>query len=109
MGSGIVQKVAQEGICAVMIDLKEEFAERGLSNIKSLLQEGEKKGIFTPDQVQQTLSRIRGTTDFQAVADADIVIEAVFEDKQVKIDLLQKLDNICDRKTIIAPTLQVSM
>jgi enoyl-CoA hydratase/3-hydroxyacyl-CoA dehydrogenase len=102
MGSGIVQKIAQEGIPVVMVDLKDEFVQRGLANIERLLAEGVERRIFTPAQVKDILSRIQGSADFNAVADADIVIEAVFEDKQVKIDLFQKLDAICSPKTILA-------
>ena len=102
MGSGIVQKIAQEGIPVVMVDLKEEFVQRGLGNIRRLLQEGVERKIFKPEQVQEILARVQGTTDFNAVADADIVIEAVFEDKQVKADLFKKLDQICSPQTILA-------
>ena len=102
MGSGIVQKVAQEGIDVVMVDLKPEFVERGLANIKNLLQQGVERRIFKPEQVEKTLSRIQGTTDFQVVADADLVIEAVFEDKTVKQELFRKLDGVCAEKTILA-------
>jgi len=102
MGSGIAQKIAQEGIPVVMVDLKEEFVQRGLGTIRRLLQEGVERKIFKPEQVDQILSRINGTTDFKAVADADIVIEAVFEDKQVKTDLFKKLDQICSPRTILA-------
>jgi enoyl-CoA hydratase/3-hydroxyacyl-CoA dehydrogenase len=52
--------------------------------------------------VEATLARITGTTDFAAVADADLVVEAVFEDKTVKADLFQKLDQVCSDKTILA-------
>ncbi|MCU0559907.1 MAG: 3-hydroxyacyl-CoA dehydrogenase NAD-binding domain-containing protein [Desulfobacterales bacterium] len=102
MGSGIVQKIAQEGIPVVMVDLKEEFVQRGMGTIRRLLQEGVERKIFRPEQVEQTLARITGTTDFNAVADADVVIEAVFEDKQVKAELFQKLDRICAPRTILA-------
>ncbi len=102
MGSGIAQKIAQEGINVVIIDIKEEFVERGLDNIKNLLQEGVERKIFKSQQVDEILSRITGTTDFNAVADADLVIEAVFEDKSVKSDLFKKLDEICSDKTILA-------
>ena len=102
MGSGIAQKIAQEGIPVVMVDLKEEFVERGLGTIRRLLQEGVERKIFKPEQVQEILARVQGTTDFNAVADADIVIEAVFEDKQVKTDLFQRLDRLCSPKTILA-------
>jgi enoyl-CoA hydratase/3-hydroxyacyl-CoA dehydrogenase len=102
MGSGIVQKIAQEGIPVVMVDLKEEFVQRGLGTIRRLLQEGVERKIFKPQQVDEILARVQGTTDFQAVADADLVIEAVFEDKQVKSDLFARLDRICSPKTILA-------
>ena len=102
MGSGIAQKIAQEGINVVLVDITDEFVERGLGIIKQLLGEGVERKIFTSAQVEQVLSRITGTTDFKAVADADLVIEAVFEDKQVKSDLFKKLDQLCDRKTILA-------
>jgi enoyl-CoA hydratase/3-hydroxyacyl-CoA dehydrogenase len=102
MGSGIAQKIAQEGIPVVMVDLKDEFVQRGLGTIRRLLQEGVERKIFKPEQVEQILSRVTATTDFTAVADADIVIEAVFEDKQVKADLFEKLDRICSPRTILA-------
>lgn len=102
MGSGIAQKIAQEGIDTVMIDIKEEFVQRGLDTIKRLLNEGVERKIFTPEQVEKVLSRIHATTDMKAAADADLVIEAVFEDKQVKVDLFKQLDKICDEKTILA-------
>jgi len=102
MGSGIAQKIAQEGIPVVMVDLKEEFVQRGLSTIRRLLQEGVERKLFKPEQVDQILSRVTGTTDFKALADVDIVIEAVFEDKQVKADLFKKLDQICSPATILA-------
>ncbi|CAB5121552.1 3-hydroxybutyryl-CoA dehydrogenase (EC; 3-hydroxyacyl-CoA dehydrogenase (EC [Olavius algarvensis associated proteobacterium Delta 3] len=102
MGSGIAQKIAQEGIDVVMVDVTEEFVQRGLKIIEGLLQEGIERKIFTPEQAEQTLSRIHATADMNAVADADLVIEAVFEDKQVKSDLFKRLDDVCSEKTILA-------
>ncbi|MCM2284660.1 MAG: 3-hydroxyacyl-CoA dehydrogenase/enoyl-CoA hydratase family protein [Desulfobacula sp.] len=102
MGSGIAQKIAQEGMNVVLVDIKPEYVEKGLAGIKSLLEGGMKRKIFTQDQVDQTLGRIQGTTDLKAVADADLVIEAVFEDRQVKTLLFQNLDQICGEKTIFA-------
>ena len=102
MGSGIAQKMAQEGLNVVMVDIKEEFVERGLGTIKKLLQEGVERKIFKPEQVDEILSRIKGTTDFAEAADADLVVEAVFEDKKVKADLFKKLDQTCTDKTILA-------
>ena len=102
MGSGIAQKIAQEGINVVVVDIEKEYVERGLGIIKQLLGEGVERNIFTSGQIEEFLARITGTTDFEAVADADLVIEAVFEDKQVKSDLFKKLDQLCDQKTILA-------
>ncbi len=102
MGSGIAQKIAQEGLNVVMIDIKDEFVQRGLGTIQQMLREGVERKVFTPGQVDEILSRISATTDFAKVADADLVIEAVFEDKQVKSDLFKKLDQLCSEKTILA-------
>ena len=102
MGSGIAQKIAQEGINVIMVDMKEEFVERGIQNIRQMLKEAVERKILNSEQLHDVLSRIIGTCDFQMVADADLVIEAVFEDKQVKFDLFEKLDGICSDKTILA-------
>ncbi|MEW6027614.1 MAG: 3-hydroxyacyl-CoA dehydrogenase NAD-binding domain-containing protein, partial [Planctomycetota bacterium] len=102
MGSGIVQKIAQENIQVVMVDVKQEFVDKGLTNIKTLLDEGAQKKIFSPEKVKQTLGNIKGTTDLNELKDADLIIEAVFEDKKVKTDLFQNLDRICLPKTILA-------
>jgi len=102
MGSGIAQKIAQEGLNVVMVDLKDEYVERGLGNIKQTLEQGIERKIFKPEQINGILSRVTGTSDFQAVADADLVIEAVYEDKKVKSDLFKNLDQICSQKTILA-------
>ncbi len=102
MGSGIAQKLAQEGINVIMVDMKEEFVERGINIIRQTLKEAVERKILNSEQLHDVLSRIIGTCDFEMVADADLVIEAVFEDKQVKFDLFEKLDRICSDKTILA-------
>jgi len=102
MGSGIVQKIAQEGIDVVMVDIKDEFVQKGMENIKKTLSEGVERGIFKQEQIDVILSRIKGTTEMEKVKDADIVIEAVFEDIDVKKDLFKRLDDICENKTVFA-------
>lgn len=102
MGSGIAQKFAQEGLSVVMVDIKPEFVQRGLDNIKDTLQEGLQRKILTSKQVEETLARIKGSVDFKDVADADLVVEAVFEDKKVKFDLFRQLDAVCNPDTILA-------
>jgi enoyl-CoA hydratase/3-hydroxyacyl-CoA dehydrogenase len=102
MGSGIAQKLAQEGINVILVDTSEEFVERGIKNIRQTLNEAVERKILSADQLHDVLSRIIGTCEFEMVADADLVIEAVFEDKQVKFDLFDKLDKVCSEKTILA-------
>ena len=102
MGSGIAQKIAQEGLYVVLVDIKEEFVERGIGIIRKMLKEAVERKILSSEQVHDILSRVIGTCDFEMVADADLVIEAVFEDKKVKSDLFEKLDRICAEKTILA-------
>ena len=102
MGSGIAQKMAQEGLQVVLVDLKDEFMERGFKNIRETLKEAVERRIFTEAQVDEILSRIHGTTDMKELADADLVVEAVFEDEKVKGELFAKLDQICGPKTIFA-------
>jgi enoyl-CoA hydratase/3-hydroxyacyl-CoA dehydrogenase len=102
MGSGIAQKIAQEGINVILVDIKEEFVQRGLVSIRNLLSEGVQKKLFTPQQVEQILSRIEVTTQIERLRDTDLVIEAVFEDMQVKKQLFPKLDSLCDKKTVFA-------
>lgn len=102
MGSGIAQKFAQEGIHVVMVDMKDEYVARGLDTIRTMLEEAVQRKIVTNRQSEEILSRVQGATDYGAVADADLVIEAVFEDKQVKSDVFRKLDEVCRPETILA-------
>jgi len=102
MGSGIVQKIAQEGINVTMVDISDENVQRGLEMIKDVLKEAVERQIFSQEEGNEILSRITGTSNLKDVADADIVIEAVFEDIQVKSDLFMQLDDICGPKTILA-------
>jgi enoyl-CoA hydratase/3-hydroxyacyl-CoA dehydrogenase len=102
MGNGIAQKTAQEGLFVVMVDIKEEFVERGMNTIRSTLEEGVKRQILRPEQVEDIMGRIVGTTNLKDVADCDLVIEAVFEDMGVKNELFSNLDRICGEKTILA-------
>lgn len=102
MGSGIVQKAAQEGIHAVMIDTEDRFVEAGMRRIRDTLAAAVERRIFTPEQTQGFMTRITGTTELEEVKDADLIIEAIFEDMDVKKELFRNLDSLCDQKTILA-------
>jgi enoyl-CoA hydratase / 3-hydroxyacyl-CoA dehydrogenase len=102
MGNGIVQKTAQEGLSVVMVDVKPEFVENGLNNIRKTLNEAVERKILRPEQVDVIMDRIQGTTDMAATKECDLVIEAIFEDMEVKKNLFAKLDDVCGPKTILA-------
>lgn len=102
MGSGIAQKIAQEGFQVMMVDRESRFVEKGLMAIQSLLAEAVERKIFDQKEVARILTRITGTTDLDTVKDADLIIEAVFEDMAVKKGLFKTLDGICKPATIFA-------
>jgi len=102
MGSGIVQKLAQEGFTVVMHDLKSEFVARGRARIRNLLGEAIERKIFSAAQVEEILARIYDTTDLGELADCDYVIEAVFEDETLKKELFAALDQLCPPETVLA-------
>ncbi len=102
MGSGIVQKLAQEGFEVVMHDVKSEFVARGRARIRNLLGEAIERKIFSGAQVEEILARIYDTTELGELADCDYVIEAVYEDEGVKKELFAELDRICGADTVIA-------
>jgi len=102
MGSGIAQKIAQEGMDVTLVDVTEAQVERGLSIISKTLEEGVARGVFTLQQVKEARDRIHATTSYEALKDADLIVEAVFENLEVKSEVFKKLDAICDDKTILA-------
>ena len=102
MGSGIVQKTAQEGLSVVMIDVGKKNVELGMSRIRSSLQEAVDRKILEPGQAEQIMRRIHGTTDLSEAKDCDLVIESVFENIQLKKDVFEELDAVCDEKTVLA-------
>ena len=102
MGSGIAQKTSQEGLSVVIVDVKEEFVQKGMGRIRSSLEEAVERNILKSYQVNEILGRLKSTTNMEDVADCDLVIEAVFEDLNVKKNLFKRLDSICNEKTVLA-------
>ena len=95
MGCGIAQKLATEGFDVMLVDLDGEKVERGLDTISSLLAEGVERKIFGPEKVDEILARLHGTSDWNELGDVDLVVEAVFEDLEVKKRVFEKLDGVC--------------
>ena len=103
MGSGIAQKSAQELFDVQMVDREEEWVERGHSIVSSFLQEAEDRRIFSSKQVGEIKSRITGVVGTENVdPSTDLVIEAVFEDFEVKKVVFETLNDVCDKHTILA-------
>ena len=102
MGNGIAHTAAASGFDVTLIDVAEAFLERGMATISSNLQRGVDKGKMTADEKQQVLGRIRATSDVNAAANADIVIEAIIENLAAKTELFAKLDSITGADCILA-------
>jgi 3-hydroxybutyryl-CoA dehydrogenase len=84
-----------------MVDLSEELIQKGLNSIKSFLKGQVEKGRMMEKEREQVLSLIHVTTDLtQALHEADLVIEAVFEDIDVKKKLFKKMDGLCPKEVI---------
>ena len=95
MGSGIAQVAAQAGWQVTLRDLDDASLNRGLAAIRESLGRFAAKGKITDEDVEATLGRITTTTDLEAAADADIVVEAIFEKLEVKHEVFRALDKIC--------------
>ncbi|HLU37987.1 MAG TPA: 3-hydroxyacyl-CoA dehydrogenase NAD-binding domain-containing protein, partial [Planctomycetota bacterium] len=77
MGSGIAQAFAAVGVPVALIDVKDEFVQRGLATIQQSLARMVKKGTLTEDDAAATTRRVQGGTALDAAADATLVVEAV--------------------------------
>ncbi|MEV4120715.1 3-hydroxyacyl-CoA dehydrogenase family protein [Micromonospora sp. NPDC049645] len=102
MGSGIAQVAAQAGWQVTLRDLDDAATTRGLSGIRKSLEKFAEKGRIEASEVEATLARITPTTDLEAAADADIVVEAVFERLEIKHEVFRALDKICKSDAVLA-------
>jgi 3-hydroxybutyryl-CoA dehydrogenase len=102
MGGGIAQVSAQAGLNVIMNDVKMEFIDKGFNNIKKLLEGRVQKEKITAAEKDAILTRIRKSTDLEEATNADFVIEAAFENFEVKKSIFQKLDTVCPGNTIFA-------
>jgi len=102
MGHGIAHVCAQTGLDVTLHDITTELAEKGKGMIEKNLARAVKKEKITEDQMNEILARITTTDDLGTAADADIVIEAIVENIEVKRDVFAKLDGICKPEAILA-------
>ncbi|GGU43791.1 3-hydroxybutyryl-CoA dehydrogenase [Streptomyces albospinus] len=102
MGSGIAQVSAQAGWDVVLRDVTDEALARGKGGIRSSYEKFVAKGKLDASAAEQALARITTTTDLDAVADADIVVEAVFEKIEVKREIFQAVDKLAKDDAVLA-------
>jgi enoyl-CoA hydratase / 3-hydroxyacyl-CoA dehydrogenase len=102
MGSGIAQKAATEGFPVILVDVDQAKVDRGLAIIDKTLADGIERKIFRPDAAKAIRDRITGTADWSQLAGADLVIEAVFEDFDVKREVFARLEKVCRQDAILA-------
>ena len=102
MGSGIAQIAAASGYEVTLVEISDELVKKGLSGIEKSLAKFVEKGTITTDQKDATLARLKGSTNLEDLADADIIIEAIIENLQIKRETYAKLDQLCKAETIFA-------
>jgi 3-hydroxyacyl-CoA dehydrogenase len=102
MGGGIAMSFANAGIPVQLVDLDQASLERGLGRIRGNYDNTVSKGKLTQEAMDQRMGLLTPTTDIGAVADADIVIEAVFERMDIKLDIFRKLDRLAKSGAILA-------
>lgn len=102
MGNGIAQVFAASGFDVVLRDLSEDALKKGLATVRSSLQRQVRKNAMTAEQADAALARIRTTTDMEAMADRDLVVEAIVERLEVKASVIKEIDRITRPDAIFA-------
>jgi len=102
MGGGIAMNFANAGIPVALLELKREALDRGLAQIRKNYEISVKRGKLSQAQLEQRMELFYGTLDYADLADADLVIEAVFESLEIKQQVFRTLDEICKPGAILA-------
>ena len=102
MGAGIAQVSACAGYEVVMIDINQEFVDRGMGTISSSLGKLVSKGRMTEEESSRAMSLISSSTDRASASDADLVVEAIPEIPDLKFSTFSELDSICKQNAILA-------
>ena len=102
MGNGITQVAASAGYEVLMVDIKQEFVDRGMATIQKSLSKLVSKERMSQSDADETLGRITTTTNRNDCADVDLVVEAVPEILELKTSIFSELDEICKPECILA-------
>ena len=102
MGGGITMNFLNVGLPVVLLETSQEALDRGLATIRRNYESSAKKGKLTAEQVEQRLALVTPTLSYADLADVDLVIEAVFEQMDVKERVFRQLDSVCKPGAILA-------
>ena len=102
MGGGIAMNFANAGIPVTVVEIAQDALDRGLGVVRKNYEATASRGRLTAQDVEKRMGLIQGTTDFGAIADADIVVEAVFEEMAVKKEVFARIDTICKADAVLA-------
>ena len=102
MGGGIAMNFANVGIPVTVVEMNQENLDRGIGIVRKNYEATASRGRLTAADVEKRMGLITGTTDWNAVKDADIIIEAVFEEMPIKKEVFSKLDGLAKPDAILA-------
>ncbi len=102
MGGGISMNFLQVGIPVTIVEMAQENLDRGVGVIRKNYEASAAKGRFKPEQVEAMMAALTPSLDLAALADCDLIIEAVYENMDVKKDIFAKLDKVAKPGTILA-------
>ena len=102
MGGGIAMSFANAGIPVTLLEISREALDAGLAVCRGNYERSAKKGRLTEEQVEERMGRIRGTTMYDDLEEVDLVIEAVFENPDIKYEVFRTLDEVCKPGAILA-------
>ncbi|KEF38916.1 3-hydroxyacyl-CoA dehydrogenase [Schinkia azotoformans MEV2011] len=102
MGTGIANLAAMNGFNVILRDIDEKYLQNALNRMDKFMEKSVARGKMTEEQKQQTLDRIKPTTNLNDMVEADVVIEAVIEDLELKKEVFSQLDEIVKENVILA-------
>ncbi len=103
MGAGIAQVAAEAGLEVTMRDIEDRFVQGGLNTIKKNYERAISKGKMSKEQADGFLARVKGVVNLgDGVRGADLVIEAIIENMDLKKQVYRELDQLCSKETILA-------
>ena len=102
MGGGIAMNFANAGIAVTIVETNQEALDRGLGVVRTNYERSARNGRFSMDEVERRMALISGSLELESLAEVDMVIEAVFENMDIKKEIFGKLDEICKPGAVLA-------